>query len=890
MANLRSTKVVPARPTKNTSTTSKSMKIVKSTSSEKTPAPTHQSRRKSTANTKEKEIARTASEDERSDDPEADELEDEEPMSGPAHTKQPVAPGPTTAATTLTTTATAPTSSTQPGKDVDGGVAHPAKDVREEIDYDILLHDTGNGPVPDPDLILDLNGELPSFPKDADSSAVPSVPLHLDGGGVVPSTPKDLDSGSTTPFPPKDLDGGAAAPSPSKDIDGSGTTPSPPKALDSSGTAPSPLNGGSAAPSPPKALNGGGVAPSPPEGLGGSGAALSPPKGVDGSSVAPSPPKALDGGGAAVSPPKGLDGGGPMLSPPKGVDGGGVAPSPPKALDGGGMAASPPKGLDGGGTAPSPPKALDGGGAAASPPKGLDGGGLTLSPPPPPPPPAGAGLHGNTHRERNPAAPHQPERPLKLGGTSTGNVQANALQNTNTAQNSTKKEAREKLKEAVEEFKVDLAKRIKDLAAELDLEEKAYSLWDAQVWAKGLEVNTGKKAGERLLLGALQALVQADNEKNPPTKDEQAALMKEYGVYREAKDKGTAPTNRSAAVDVTWTMESVYDELLRLEQRTGARSILLVSGSDVSDTIVPTCVGSAASLSFVPAVLKMTTTAFASTFEAYSRLKDEDLINGDFASKRARVVSMLNTGLCTLTNKSKLRMEYKNYEEKMMHNEGVMLVGWPEAYEMKAPSNATNGGAERVDHLLRLLIANELRWEAVPPAKREELRKKYENAPKKPRKPRTKKNDEAGEGGEKTKKKRSAAADKEVEEGKGKGKPKPKPKKRSRANDDEDEAIETENDESDATPPPAKKAKPTPTDDAPKKKRKRSGEADDERPVKRSRKAKEAEALRRSEEETAGALAILNARRKKVALKRAEEEEKRSLQRTLREIDEEEDE
>lgn len=151
--------------------------------------------------------------------------------------------------------------------------------------------------------------------------------------------------------------------------------------------------------------------------------------------------------------------------------------------------------------------------------------------------------------------------------------------------------------------------------------------------------------------------------------------MKEYGVYREAKDKGTAPTNRSAAVDVTWTMESVYDEvcgiygivvtmvanrpqLLRLEQRTGARSILLVSGSDVSDTIVPTCVGSAASLSFVPAVLKMTTTALASTFEAYSRLKDEDLINGDFASKRARVVSMLNTGLCAFSRSLSLMLVF----------------------------------------------------------------------------------------------------------------------------------------------------------------------------------------------------------------------------------------
>ncbi|KAJ7820140.1 hypothetical protein B0H13DRAFT_1921399 [Mycena leptocephala] len=851
MANLRSTKVVPAGPTKNTSTTSKSTKIVESTSSEKTPAPTRQSRCKSTANTKEKEIACIASEDERSDDLEADELEDEEPMSGPAHTKQPVAPGPTTAATTPTTTATAPTSSTQPGKDVDGGVAHPAKDVRGEIDYDILLHDTGNGSVPDPDLILNLNGELPSFPKDADSSAVPSLPLYLDGGGTVPSTPKDLDGGSTTPFPLKDLDGGAAAPSPSKDIDGSGTMPSPPKALDSSGTAPSPLNSGSAAHSPPKALNSGGVVPSPPEGLGSGDAALSPPKGVDGSSVAPSPPKSLYGSGTVASPPKGVDG---RMYQTRHVSHLKCVALPHLVYPG----------VDGGGVAPSPPKGLDGGGTAVSPPKGLNSGGLMLSPPPPPPSPARAGLHGNTHRERNPAAPHQPERPLKLGGTSTGNMQANALQNTNTAQNSTKREAREKLKEAVEEFKVDLAKRIKDLAAELDLEEKvvekelksaskfkskkAYSLWDVQVWAKGLEVNTGKKAGEHLLLGVLQALVQADNEKNPPTKDKQAALMKEYGVYLYDEVCGI--------YGIVVTMVANRPQLLRLEQRTGARSILLVSGSDRCP------------LSFVPAILKMTTTTLASTFEAYSRLKDEDLINGDFASKCARVVSMLNTGLCTLTNKSKLCMEYKNYEEKMMYNEGVMLVGWPEAYEMKAPSNATNGGAERVDHLLRLLIANELRWEA----------------------PRTKKNDEAGEGGKKTKKKWSAAFDKEVEEGKGKGKPKPKPKKRSRANDNEDEAIETENDESDTTPLPAKKAKPTPTDDAPKKKRKCSGEADDERPVKRSRKAKEAEALRRSEEETAGALAILNACHKKVALKRAEEEEKRSLQRTLREIDEEEDE
>jgi hypothetical protein len=71
--------------------------------------------------------------------------------------------------------------------------------------------------------------------------------------------------------------------------------------------------------------------------------------------------------------------------------------------------------------------------------------------------------------------------------------------------------------------------------------------------------------------------------------------------------------------------------------------------------------------------------------------------------------------------KKKLRIEYKNYERQMMLKEGVMLVGWLSKYEMRAPSNAGNGGLEMITDLLTLAKAGKLYWAKVPEKEREEL-------------------------------------------------------------------------------------------------------------------------------------------------------------------------
>ncbi|KAJ7842642.1 hypothetical protein B0H14DRAFT_3456693 [Mycena olivaceomarginata] len=133
------------------------------------------------------------------------------------------------------------------------------------------------------------------------------------------------------------------------------------------------------------------------------------------------------------------------------------------------------------------------------------------------------------------------------------------------------------------------------------------------------------------------------------------------------------------------------DTLIKLEERTGARGILVVAGSNVNDTIVPVCMGSTESLDFCSSALKMSSTALASTFEAFSRTKSNGAAaeEGPFLQNRGEV--------------TKLRIEYLNFEEKMMCNHGVKLVEWPPEIDFKAPSNIQS--TEKIAKLLHLCLS-----------------------------------------------------------------------------------------------------------------------------------------------------------------------------------------
>jgi hypothetical protein len=77
----------------------------------------------------------------------------------------------------------------------------------------------------------------------------------------------------------------------------------------------------------------------------------------------------------------------------------------------------------------------------------------------------------------------------------------------------------------------------------------------------------------------------------------------------------------------------------------GTRFLLIVAGSNVNDTITPTCVGSEAAMPFCSSILKMSSTEYGTKFQAYAHLKDDALIEGDFATKRGALVRLLKDDL-----------------------------------------------------------------------------------------------------------------------------------------------------------------------------------------------------------------------------------------------------
>ncbi|KAJ6602042.1 hypothetical protein DFH09DRAFT_1302207 [Mycena vulgaris] len=363
---------------------------------------------------------------------------------------------------------------------------------------------------------------------------------------------------------------------------------------------------------------------------------------------------------------------------------------------------------------------------------------------------------------------------IKLGGTSTAPAGSNALKNTAAQKRTVLKTARQDLQDALAAHWVEVSEKCVKLAAELKLPlkdvEAAFrggsqmkskrkdSMFRALVWDKGVEMNEGKGQGERLLLPALQRLVKEEEEASPKSKEDKDKIFEAFLQMKEAKDKGTRVSNREAAKDVTWVVDKVYNELVNMESRTGARAILIVAGSSVSDTITPTVLGTDNSLNFVSSVLKMSQTQLASKFSAYACLMEGADDENSHLARRSKCVAMIQDGLRLITKKPNLMMEYVNYEEKIRHALGVELVGLPPNFVMQAPSKLGSGGSDIIRQLLTRLKANTCKWQPVSAGDKAELAVKFANAKKKPRKVRSDKkarDDDAEEDKEEAPKKKN---------------------------------------------------------------------------------------------------------------------------------------
>ncbi|KAJ7828558.1 hypothetical protein B0H14DRAFT_3466242 [Mycena olivaceomarginata] len=204
-------------------------------------------------------------------------------------------------------------------------------------------------------------------------------------------------------------------------------------------------------------------------------------------------------------------------------------------------------------------------------------------------------------------------------------------------------------------------------------EERKYNEFLAKVWKQMKEMNIGKQKGECIQMPEVQKIVQAKGA-DTWSADDLVQLKKDYLAYQESKDKGTRPSNNSAAKDAGTVTSNITKEM-DLQHHMGAWVFGVLAGGHVNDTISPMFLGDPANFKFLQEAYKMDpgiTTAAATS---------SDTMPADLTARRSEVAKMIESDLC---------------EQVIQGALGWTLVGWLEGATFVAPSNFKAGGAGHI--------------------------------------------------------------------------------------------------------------------------------------------------------------------------------------------------
>ncbi|KAJ7728120.1 hypothetical protein B0H14DRAFT_3518688 [Mycena olivaceomarginata] len=325
---------------------------------------------------------------------------------------------------------------------------------------------------------------------------------------------------------------------------------------------------------------------------------------------------------------------------------------------------------------------------------------------------------GQSYRDRHPGAPVQPpRRPRAEKGKST------AEKNTAVLKGKELKAARKILDEKVKEFEALLEARAAELSAQLNIplhevkqqlghvtrytDGRDYNEFSAKVWKRMKEMNVERGAHP---MPEVQKIVQVEGA-DAWSADDLVQLKKDYLAYQESKNKGTRPSNNSAAKDAGAVASNISKEMDLLQHRTGARAFGVLAGGHE--------------------VYKIDLVVFLVKYDSWTNLDAQgitaaaatssDTMPADLTVRRLEVAKMIESDLRNKTNNPNIKMNYKDYERVIQGGLGWTLVGWPEGATFVAPSNFKAGGAGHIVTLWQRLKSGACRFDPTDPALRAEI-------------------------------------------------------------------------------------------------------------------------------------------------------------------------
>ncbi|KZP05569.1 hypothetical protein FIBSPDRAFT_967163 [Athelia psychrophila] len=235
---------------------------------------------------------------------------------------------------------------------------------------------------------------------------------------------------------------------------------------------------------------------------------------------------------------------------------------------------------------------------------------------------------------------------------------------------------------------------------------RAPTLYNAYVHHLAEVANAELPEGRRKTLKEIKQTVKC-GWKSALSKERRQELIDALLAHRELKRTGIRAYNSATTQDIIATTNSISMELDALYERTNFSVLWVGARGNVNDEAIPSFHGAGDTELFFRECFNTTNEEAGIKMEQWLCNRDSSLLDRDTVSKiRADCVAYIKAGLCTITNKKDIEMQYSRYHTHIVNIHHIKLINHP--FDLKNPGEITNATDLRT--LRSAFINKECKW------------------------------------------------------------------------------------------------------------------------------------------------------------------------------------
>ncbi|KIJ58419.1 hypothetical protein HYDPIDRAFT_75130, partial [Hydnomerulius pinastri MD-312] len=240
------------------------------------------------------------------------------------------------------------------------------------------------------------------------------------------------------------------------------------------------------------------------------------------------------------------------------------------------------------------------------------------------------------------------------------------------------------------------------------------SAWNAFCWKKKRE--QAAHDGGNLGKGALLSLVQESREEYHGLSDEERTnLLNEYMDHRGMKTFGLRATAKLKVNDVTQTLKAVENELIGLQCRTGAETILYTTRGSTDLPLRGVAFATEGVENFMGTVMRVDNQDLVSKMEGFAVQGMKGAANNHqqrVSQVRGSIREIINLKLQEITGDPNAKMQWAHYFRNVIARYMAIIRNWPERIPFTNLSTVSSALPD-LEMLLRMWESGAIFWELL---------------------------------------------------------------------------------------------------------------------------------------------------------------------------------